>query len=48
MGNVGIKHAFMPITVNVVTEEEYNQWLTTAKVKFAKEIINYNKLAKKF
>ena len=44
----GIKHAFMPITVNVVTEEEYNQWLTTAKVKFAKEIINYNKLAKKF
>ena len=33
----GIKHAFMPITVNVVTEEEYNEWLETAKVKFAKD-----------
>ena len=33
----GIKHAFMPITVNVVTEEEYNQWLEEAKQKFAKE-----------
>ena len=36
----GIKHAFMPITVNVVTEEEYNQWLDKAKVEFAKEEIN--------
>ena len=35
----GIKHAFMPITVNVVTEEEYNQWLEKAKVEFAKEEI---------
>jgi cytochrome c oxidase subunit 2 len=44
----GIKHAFMPITVNVVTEEEYNQWLEEAKVKFAKEEINNNiKIAKK-
>ena len=43
----GIKHAFMPITVNVVTEEEYNQWLEKAKVEFAKEEINKNiKLAK--
>ena len=43
----GIKHAFMPITVNVVTEEEYNQWLEKAKVEFAKEEINNNiKLAK--
>ena len=33
----GIKHAFMPITVNVVTEEEYKEWLDTAKVKFAKD-----------
>jgi cytochrome c oxidase subunit II len=38
----GIKHAFMPITVNVVTEEEYNQWLDKAKVEFAKEENNNN------
>jgi cytochrome c oxidase subunit 2 len=44
----GIKHAFMPITVNVVTEEEYNQWLDKAKVEFAKEELNNNiKIAKK-
>ena len=43
----GIKHAFMPITVNVVTEEEYKQWLEKAKVEFAKEEINNKiKLAK--
>ena len=33
----GIKHAFMPITVNVVTDEEYKLWLEEAKQKFAKE-----------
>ncbi len=44
----GIKHAFMPITVNVVSEEEYNKWLEEAKVKFAKEnLINNIKVAKK-
>ena len=44
----GIKHAFMPITVNVVTQEEYNQWLDKAKVEFAKEEIKNNiKVAKK-
>ena len=43
----GIKHAFMPITVNVVSENEYNQWLEEAKVKFAKEDLNTNiKVAK--
>tara|TARA_E500000178_G_C16860525_1_gene679498 strand:- start:638 stop:1024 length:387 start_codon:yes stop_codon:yes gene_type:complete len=43
----GIKHAFMPITVNVVTEEEYNQWLEEAKIKFAKEELKINnKIAK--
>ena len=43
----GIKHAFMPITVNVVSEDEYNQWLDEAKVKFAKEDLNNNiKIAK--
>jgi len=44
----GIKHAFMPITVNVVSEEKYNQWLDKAKVEFAKEELNNNiKVAKK-
>ena len=38
----GIKHAFMPITVHVVSEDEYNKWLEEAKVKFAKEEINTN------
>ena len=46
----GIKHAFMPITVRVVSEEEYKEWLTGAKIKFAKEIIEedqFKKLASK-
>ena len=44
----GIKHAFMPITVNVVTEKEYDIWLKNAKEKFAKEeIIKENKIVKK-
>ena len=46
----GIKHAFMPITVRVVSEEEYNEWLMDAKVKFAKEVIEedeFKKLASK-
>ena len=33
----GIKHAFMPITVRVVSDKEYQNWLSDAKVKFAKE-----------
>ena len=46
----GIKHAFMPIEVRVVTEEEYQEWLLDAKLKFAKEIIEedqFKKLASK-
>jgi len=46
----GIKHAFMPIEVRVVTEEEYQEWLLDAKSKFAKEIIEedqFKKLASK-
>ena len=46
----GIKHAFMPITVRVVTDEEYQEWLTDAKIKFAKEILEedqFKKLASK-
>ncbi len=35
----GIKHAFMPITVKVVSEEDYQEWLSEARVKFAKEEI---------
>ena len=38
----------MPITVHVVSEDDYNKWLEEAKVKFAKEEINNNKkIAKK-
>ena len=40
----GIKHAFMPFTVKVVTEEEYEDWLSEAKEKFAKEEIENNNL----
>ena len=40
----GIKHAFMPITVRVVSEGEYEEWLSEAKLKFAKEEINNDKL----
>ncbi len=42
----GIKHAFMPIAVRVVSEEEYQEWLVDAKVKFAKEIIDNNQFKK--
>ena len=46
----GIKHAFMPIEVRVVTEEEFQEWLLDAKVKFAKEVNEedqFKKLASK-
>jgi len=46
----GIQHAFMPITVRVVTDEEYAIWLAEAKMKFANEPITENenkKLASK-
>jgi cytochrome c oxidase subunit 2 len=44
----GIKHAFMPITVNVVSDEDYLLWLEEAKQKFAKEEIKTNiKVVKK-
>ena len=38
----GIKHAFMPITVHVVTDEEYATWLEGAKQKFASEELDQN------
>ncbi len=31
----GIKHAFMPITVEVVSEEKYKEWVEMARVKYA-------------
>ena len=40
----------MPITVKVVSEEDYQEWLLDAKIKFAKEIIDkdqFKKLASK-
>ena len=40
----------MPITVRVVSEEEYDEWLIQAKVKFAKKVIEedeFKKLASK-
>ena len=40
----GIKHAFMPINVKVVSEEDYQEWLSEARVKFAKEEIKNDKL----
>ena len=39
----GIKHAFMPITVKVVSEKDYQEWLSEARVKFAKEEIENDK-----
>ena len=34
----------MPITVRVVSEDEYEEWLSEARVKFAKEEIENNKI----
>ena len=31
----GIKHAFMPITVEVVSEKKYKEWVEMARVKYA-------------
>lgn len=32
----GSRHAFMPITVRVVSDKQYTEWLKEAKIKFAK------------
>ena len=38
----------MPITVNVVSQEEYDKWLEEAKQKFAKEELSLkNKVVKR-
>ena len=36
----------MPIEVRVVSEEEYQEWLLDAKVKFAKEVNEEDKFKK--
>jgi cytochrome c oxidase subunit 2 len=41
----GIKHAFMPITVEVVSQEKYNEWIEMAKKKFAMYPTNNNLVA---
>lgn len=42
----GIKHAFMPIEVHVVSEEKYASWLVDAKKKYAMEDTNELRIAK--
>ena len=32
----GSRHSFMPITVRVVSDKQYNEWLKESKIKFAK------------
>jgi cytochrome c oxidase subunit II len=32
----GVNHAFMPITVDVVSKQDFQRWVADAKVKFAK------------
>jgi cytochrome c oxidase subunit 2 len=38
----GIEHAFMPITVKVVTQEEFDEWLLWAKEEYAAAPSAYN------
>ncbi len=40
----GIKHAFMPIEVHVVSEEKYTSWLVEAKKKYALEDLNLRRV----
>lgn len=43
----GIKHAFMPIEVHVVSEEKYTSWLVEAKKKYALEDPNLRRVENK-
>jgi cytochrome c oxidase subunit 2 len=43
----GIKHAFMPIELHVVSEEKYTAWLLEAKKKYAMEDDNNSRVVKK-
>ncbi len=33
----GINHAFMPIKIHAVPKDQFDQWVATAKQKFARE-----------
>ena len=39
----GIKHGFMPIAVEVVSKEEFEEWVNNAKIKFASSTNNSNR-----
>lgn len=43
----GIKHAFMPIELHVVSEDKYASWLVEAKKKYAMEDDNNYRIVKK-
>ena len=43
----GVKHAFMPIEVHVVSDEKYASWLIEAKQKYAMEEDKSSRLANK-
>lgn len=43
----GIKHAFMPIELHVVSEDKYASWLAEAKKKYAMEDDNNSRIVKK-
>lgn len=43
----GIKHAFMPIELHVVSEDKYASWLVEAKKKYAMEDDNNSRIVKK-
>ncbi len=40
----GIRHAFMPLAIKVVSEEEYKQWVVKAKEEFASLPVNPKKI----
>jgi cytochrome c oxidase subunit 2 len=41
----GVNHGFMPIAIEVVSKEEFQNWLITAKTKFSTNMNSNNKLA---
>ena len=40
----GVNHSYMPIVIKAVKQQEFNQWLKQAKVKFAKFDISKRKI----
>ena len=40
----GPKHAFMPINVKVVSQDEFDNWLNFAKVEYASSKTNFNQI----